>query len=139
MDLRCVNRDTQEIDPLSNLSTAAYDAIDRKTSATDELGQRIACNYDLLNRETSENWYNSSGSFMSSLTFTYDANDNMVTQSLPVSGVAKTGTITWDSLDRPSTVHDSFGTMLTNSYDAANNRTQIQDSFGGSRPEPSMR
>ncbi len=93
--------------------------------------QRIAFNYDLLNRETSENWYNSAGSTINYLTFTYDSNDNLLTQSWPVSGVAQTATMTWDSLDRPATKNDSFGTVLTNTYDAASNRTQIQDSVGG--------
>ena len=126
-----LNRKTQEIDPLSNSGTYAYDALNRMTSATDKLGQRIAYNYDLLNRQTSENWFSANGSAAGNLTYTFDPNNNMLTQSFPVSGVAKTATMTWDSLDRPSTKQDSFGTLLTNTYDVATNPLVLQDSFGG--------
>ena len=93
-----LNRQILEIDPLYNISTMAYDAVDRVTSATDKNGQRIAYSYDLLNRETGETWI--IGTITQNLlTFTFDPNNNMLTAA------NNTGTITrtYDSLDRLST------------------------------------
>jgi YD repeat-containing protein len=82
--------------------------------------------YDLLNRETGETWRNSAGTQVNLLTFTYDANNNLLTAA----NNAGTITMPYDSLDRRSTSKDTSGTVLTYSYDVANNRTAIQDSFG---------
>jgi uncharacterized protein RhaS with RHS repeats len=40
-------------------------------------------------------------------------------------------TMTYDVLNRVSTVQGPFGVSLTHTYDAASNRTGVQDSFGG--------
>jgi len=122
-----LDRKVQEFDPLSNSGTFAYDAADRMTSATDRIGQRIAYSYDLLNRETGETWYNAAGTSVNNLTFTYDANDNLLTAV----NNAATNTMAYDALDRTSSVQAPFGAVLTYSYDPADNRTQVQDSFGG--------
>ena len=126
MAVRCLEPADAEIDPLYNISTMSYDAVDRVISATDKKGQRITYSYDLLNRETGENWI--IGTITQNLlTFTYDPNNNMLTAANNTGAITRT----YDSLDRLSTNADSFGTLVTNSYDAANNRTVLQDSFGG--------
>jgi RHS repeat-associated protein len=122
-----LDRKTQETDPLNKVATFVYDAADRLTSTIDRNGQHIAYNYDLLNRETGENWYNASGTQVNVLTFTYDANDNLLTAA----NDAATNTLSYDALDRTASVQSPFATVLTYSYDAANNRTLVQDSFGG--------
>jgi RHS repeat-associated protein len=122
-----LDRKTQETDPLSNSGTYAYDAGDRLTSATDRNGQRIAYSYDLLNRETGESWYNSSGTQVNALTFSYDPNNNLLTAAKNTA----TNTMSYDALDRLSSVQVPFGAVLTNTYDLADNRTVVQDSFGG--------
>ena len=121
-----LDRKVQEIDPLGYSATYAYDAADRMTSATDRNGQRIAYAYDLLNRETGETWYNVGGTSVNTLTFTYDANNNLLTAA----NNTATSTMAYDALDRKTSVQDPFGTALTYSYDAVNNRTLVQDSLG---------
>jgi RHS repeat-associated protein len=122
-----LDRNIQETDPLSNSATYAHDAANRLISSTDRNGQRIAYSYDLLNRETGESWYNSSGTQVNALTYTYDPNDNLLTAA----NNAATNTMSYDALDRLSTVQTPFGAVLTNSYDLADNRILVQDSFSG--------
>jgi RHS repeat-associated protein len=121
-----LKRQVQEIDPLGNSEVYAYDALDRLTSTTDRNGQQIASTYDPLNRKTGETWYNASGAQVNALTFTFDADNNL----LSAANNAGTNTMTYDNLDRLASVQDSFNTSLTNTYDDADNRTQVQDSFG---------
>jgi RHS repeat-associated protein len=121
------DRQVQETDPLGNSATVAYDAADRQTSVTDRLGQVIASSYDALNRKTGESWYNAAGSLVSTLTFTLDANNNLLSAANG-NGVQ---TASYDALDRPIVVQSPFAAVLTNSYDAADNRTLVQDSQGG--------
>jgi RHS repeat-associated protein len=122
-----LDRKVQETDPLFNSATQAYDAADRMTSTTDRNGQRIAYSYDPLNRETGETWYTSSGTQVNALTFSYDANNNLLTAA----NNTATNTMSYDALDRLSSMQVPFGAVLTNSYDPADNRTLVQDSFGG--------
>ncbi len=121
-----LDRKVQELDPLGNSEIYSYDALDRLTSTTDRNGQKITSSYDQLNRKTGETWYNSSGTQVNALTFTFDADNNLLTAANNVS----TNTLTYDALDRLATVQDAFSTTLTNTYDAADNRTQVVDSFG---------
>ena len=118
--------DALEDIPPNTVIICTTNAADRMTSATDRIGQRIAYSYDLLNRETGETWYNAGGTQVNTLTFTYDANDNLLTAA---NNTARS-TMTYDALDRTSTVLAPFGAVLTYGYDAANNRTLVQDSFG---------
>ena len=133
-----LDRKIQETDPLSYSTTYAYDTADRMTSATDRIGQRIGSSYDLLNRETGETWYNAGGTQVNTLTFTYDADNNLLTTA---NNTARS-TMAYDALDRTSGVQMPFGAVLTYSYDAADNRTLVQDSFGATmtrtyrRPQP---
>ncbi len=118
-----LDRKTKELDPLFNSGTFAYDAIDRLTSTTDKKGQMVAYSYDLLNRQTGATGYSGSGL----LTFTFDANNNLLTAQTATATI----TNTYDALDRLATTRDAFSTVLTNTYDAADNRTLVVDSFSG--------
>jgi len=102
-----LNRQVLEADPLSNVSTMAYDAVERATSASDKNGQLIAYAYDLLNREIGEAWYDISGTQVNLLTFTFDPNNNL----LAAMNNAAVNTLSYDTLDRLTTMQDSFGTL----------------------------
>jgi YD repeat-containing protein len=102
-----LDRQVRETDPLENVATVAYDAANRMTSATDRLSQVINFSYDLLNRETGESWYNAVGSLVNALTFTLDANDNLLTAANNTAAE----TISYDALDRPSTVQSPSASL----------------------------
>ncbi len=118
--------DALEDIPPHTVIICTTNAAGRMTSATDRIGQRIAYNYDLLNRETGESWYNAGGTQVNTLTFTYDADNNLLTAA---NNTARS-TMAYDALDRTGSVQAPFGAVLTYSYDAADNRTLVQDSFG---------
>ena len=69
----------------------------------------------------------SGGSTVNTLTFTYDANGNLLTAA----NGNGTYTLTYDALDREATVKEPFDLTLTFTYDAVGNRTKVEDSFGG--------
>jgi RHS repeat-associated protein len=122
-----LNRQTQMTDPLGNSGTYAYDAASRLTSATDRDGRRIDYSYDAANRKTGEVWKNAALTTVNTLTFTYDAANNLLTAT------ANSGayTLVYDAATRVTNVSEPFGATLTLTYDAASNRTKLQDSLGG--------
>src|SRR5437588_12780150 len=89
------NRLTQQTDALNHSSTYSYDLANRPTSTTDRDGRRIDNTYDADNRLTQANWV-ISGSTVNTLTYSYDANGNMLT------AVNNAGayTMTYDVLNR---------------------------------------
>ena len=121
------DRSVQETAPLGNVATVAYDANGRQSSTTDRFGQVIDFSYDLLNRETGESWFNAGGTQVNTLTFTHDPNDNLLTAVNSTSA----NTMGYDALDRLASVQLPFGAVLTNTWDAADNRLLVQDSQGG--------
>src|SRR5262249_36102601 len=94
-------------------------------STTDRLGRRKDFSYDAGDRLTRETWV-SGGSTVETLTFTYDANNNLLTAAKSTGSY----TLSYDALDRVKTTQQPFGFGLTFTYDAAGNRTVVQDSFG---------
>jgi RHS repeat-associated protein len=64
---------------------------------------------------------------VNTLTFTYDAGNNMLTAT----NANGTYTFAYDALNRVSATQEPFGLTLTATYDAVSNRTKLQDSFGG--------
>ncbi len=122
-----MNRVTQETDPLNKSMTIAYDAADRITSRTDRLGRRIDNSYDLAGRLVTETWKDNGGATVNTLTFVYDSEGNQ-TVAQDSHGAY---TLTFDALNRESTIKGLFGVTLTFTYDAVGNRTKVQDSFGG--------
>jgi RHS repeat-associated protein len=121
------NRRTQATNPLNKNTTYAYDVAHRLTSMTDRLGRRRDFGYDELDRNTTEKWYAAGGSLVQTLTYTYDANNNLLTAQDP-DGLY---TLTYDPLDRVDTVKAPFSQVLTFTYDAMDNRTKVLDSKGG--------
>src|SRR5262249_48282603 len=88
--------------------------------------RRIDNTYDADNRLTKANWV-VSGSTVNTLTYTYDANDNM----LSAANYSGTETMSYDALTRVTATQEPFGLTLTGTYDARGNRTELQDSLGG--------
>jgi len=121
-----LNRLTQQTDPLGHSATFAYNAGDLLTSTTDRNGKVRNLSYDALNRKTGETWV-VSGSTVNTQTFTYDAADNQLTAQ-DANGAY---TMAYDTLNRMTSEQEPFGQVLTFSYDAATNRTQVNDSQSG--------
>src|SRR5262249_53372008 len=96
------------------------------SSTTDRLGRRTDFAYDNANRLTTETWV-SGGLTVNTLTFTYDGNGNQLTAG-DSHGFY---TMTYDALDRGTTVPEPFNLSLTFTYDAVGNRTLVQDSQNG--------
>jgi RHS repeat-associated protein len=122
-----LNRKVQQTDPLNHSSTFGYDPAGLLLSSTDRLGRRRSFVYDNLHRPKSETWTNAGGTTVQTLTYTYDAADNLLTAA----NRSGTYTFTYDPLNRRATQQAPFGTTLTFTYDIAGNRTQVQDNFGG--------
>jgi YD repeat-containing protein len=122
-----LNEITTETYPNGSTATFAYNSIGLETSTTDQDGRVRNFSYDADKRETGETWYNSSGTLTQTLTFSYDSVGNMLTAANGNGSY----TLTYDSLNRVSTVQEPFGLSLTFTYDQVGNRTVVQDSFGG--------
>jgi RHS repeat-associated protein len=121
-----LNRKISYTDPAGHTGTFAYTAVDRIASTTDRDGRVINFSYDADNRLTTETWL-VSGSTVNTLTFLYDGVGNLT------SAASNTGTYTmsYDALNRTTVVNEPFNLTLTFSYDAVGNRTLVQDSQGG--------
>ena len=111
---------------LSQTTTFGRDSRDNPTSGTDAKGQLITNTFDDLSRWTQvvtpDNTY----------TLTYDAAGNRLSASNNDSSLA----FTYDGLNRVVTADTLLGGVqpavtLTNTYDAVGNRTALSDSEGG--------
>jgi RHS repeat-associated protein len=121
-----LNRTVQQTDPFGKTTTFAYDAVGNMTSSTDRLGRIQNFVFDALDRVTGQTWI-SSGTTINTLTFTYDANSNLLTAA----NSNGTYTLSYDALNRVTVAAEPFGQTLTMSYDSVGNRTLLQDSHGG--------
>jgi RHS repeat-associated protein len=118
---------TDQIDPNASTVTWTYNGDNQVTARTDELGRSESFSYDAVGQLTTELWKNSSGTAVDTFTYSYDANNNMLTAT----DNAGTYTLTYDALDRLATQTDIWALTMTFSYDAANNLTGVADSLGG--------
>ena len=123
-----LNRQTSMTDAQGHTTVYAYDQDNNLVSTTDALGRTKTMTYDVLNRLTSEVWTDPTGQTAGdSFYYSYDADNNVLTAT----DSAGTVTMTYDLLNRESTVTDPFGQTLVYSYDADNNVVEKQDSQGG--------
>jgi RHS repeat-associated protein len=122
-----LSRVTQRTDPLNHSSTYAYDLVDNLTSVTDRDGRIRILGYDALNRLTTEYWRTGGPTPSANFTFSYDAQDNMLTAQNNNGNY----TMAYDALGRQTSVQEPFSLILTATYDAVDNRTKLQDNFGG--------
>ncbi len=93
-----------------------YDATGNRSQRTDYNGSITNYTYDALNRPTTISYPNAT-----SATYGYDALSRLTTAT------NSTGTVTigYDNRGRVSSVTDVFGQVVTYSYDASSNRTQM--------------
>ncbi len=123
-----LNRKIETKDPVLNTATFLYDKASRLTSTTDRLGRRIDRSYDALNRLKTEIWVAADGTVDNISSFLYDAAGNV----LQAGNNAGIYVMTYDDLNRLTSEQEPFGVSLVSmSYDAADNRTYVQDSLGG--------
>jgi RHS repeat-associated protein len=119
---------TATANPRYKIASSTYDADGRLTSVTDENGRRRVMTYDDYGRLQTETWYAADGvTVVDTRGYTYDAAGNLLTAS----NSAGTYTMTYDALGRTLTRSDPNGLGLIFGYDAAGNRTSVQDSLGG--------
>jgi choice-of-anchor C domain-containing protein len=118
---------TSLTDPFGKASSFSFSPTGNLLSRTDRLGRRIDFLYDSANRMTRETW--DTGRVT---TYSYDSAGQLLTATDPDSAL----TMTYDTNGRLRTV-DNQGTpgaprvVMTYSYDANGNVTQVADSLGG--------
>ena len=121
-----------ETDPLGHSTTYAYDADSEVVGITDRDGRQTSYTYNAAGEETSENWLNSSGVSIYTITYAYDNASRLTSVSDPDATYA----YTYDASSRLTTV-DNAGTpgvphvVLTMGYNAVDDRTSVSDNLGG--------
>ena len=101
-----------------------YDENGNRTGLTDPLGQVFSWQYDALDRETLATYPPPTpprGDDLQSIATAYDGNGNVETVTETYSGPSgtRTTTQTWDAFDRLRTKSDPEGELLTYGYDPA--------------------
>ncbi|MDX1999364.1 MAG: RHS repeat-associated core domain-containing protein [Thermoanaerobaculia bacterium] len=129
------NRQTALQYPDGAREIRTYDENGNLASLVDAKGQTTTFTYDGLNRETRLDYgpaTPTTGDDQLSRTKVYDANGNVTSVEDVYAGVTgtRTGTTTYDSFDRPTTVTDARGETISYAYDANGNRTRLTDSDG---------
>ena len=124
------DRLVEEIDPLNHSSDFGYDKVGNLTSHTDRDGRVTTFGYDALDRRTSETWL-SGAAVVNDIAYTYDKVGDLLTADDAYSHYQ----FRYDALGR-QTQADNSGTpgvshvVLDSTYDAAGNRTAVQDDTG---------
>jgi RHS repeat-associated protein len=117
-----LNRLTQKTYPDSTTAEYTYDLVGKVTGVTDPSGT-YGFSYDNMGRLTGTS---AEYSFLSSTTFTnsysYDANSNRTGYTAPDSS---TNTYSYDTLNRLTTLANSWAGSFGFSYDALSRRTQM--------------
>ncbi|MEZ5330528.1 MAG: RHS repeat-associated core domain-containing protein [Thermoanaerobaculia bacterium] len=141
----------REIDPLLNVTSHSFDALDRRIRTTRHLTRitepaRTAVTeweHDLAGNVVAEHWANgndvthtydaldrmltTTDSLGALETFTYDARGNRLTEIDGNGNVTSNG---WDALDRLVREERPEDLQLVHAYDAAGNRTETTDARG---------
>jgi YD repeat-containing protein len=110
-----LGRRTQEKKGTATMSFV-YDAAGNRSQRTDYNSAVTNYTYDALNRLTTIGYPDTT-----SATYGYDALSRLTTGTNPTG----TDTIAYDNRNRVSSVTDVFGQVVTDSYDANSNRTQL--------------
>ncbi|MSU59998.1 MAG: PEP-CTERM sorting domain-containing protein [Pedosphaera sp.] len=117
------NGDTNDVIDLDDaILTTAYDPVGNRVAATDPNGNVTTYAYDALNRLT--NSVNPAGDTTSQ---TYDGVGNQIITTSPNGNIT---TSIYDSLNRRIASTDAGGLIATNVYDSGGNRTQTSDALG---------
>jgi len=117
-----VNLLVQVEDPLSNITTYAYDGNGNRTSVTDANGNATTFTYDALNHLTQV-----SDPLGQTTTYTYDAVGNK-TSVTDANG--NTTSYEYDALNRLIQVMDALSGVVSYGYDPVGNKTAMTDANG---------
>jgi YD repeat-containing protein len=81
---------TSRTDADNNVTTYGYDADGETTSTTDADGRTRSFSYDSGGRQTAENWLNSQGQSVYTISYTYDSDGHLTAVSDPDASYAYT-------------------------------------------------
>ena len=143
------NQRTATIDPLGQTSSSTYYANGLLDTTTDRLGRMRVRTYDEKDRLQDEFWYAADGSWVDTLSYTYDDNGNLLTASNQAgtasfhydadnqvdqmtAAAGLTMTIHRDDAGRVDRVADNRGAVTSSGYDASGRLTkrEYQDPSG---------
>ena len=123
-----VTSQTSQMGSGYSTTTFAYNGLGLETSTTDALGRVEDFYYDAQDRMTGQVWYNAGGTVVyDRLTSTYDASGDLLTAA----NGAGTYTMTYNALNEITSVMEPNNVALSFAYDAAGDRTQMQEYAGG--------
>lgn len=122
-------------DPLSNTSTATFDANRRKTGEYGPASTAIQTQwtYDADGNALTESRWDSTASVWRTTTTTYSLTDKPLTATDPAGDVART---CYDALDRTSVAVDPTGRATRTTYNAASQPSLIERWFEASLSDP---
>jgi YD repeat-containing protein len=127
-----LNRLTADTNALGYNRSYRYDAVGNLSSTIDRNGRVINYLYDNLDRQTQEQWVDSAGNIVRSITSQYDAASQLTSIAEPNSRY----TYAYDLEGRLIMV-DNTGTfgvpsvLLNYGYDAVDNLTSVTDTING--------
>jgi len=126
------NRLKSETNQLNKTRTFEYDKANNRTRITDRNNRVRSFTYDALNRETAENWLNTTGNPVRTITSSYDATGQLTSVTDPDS----TYKFSYDPKGRQIAV-DNTGTigvpnvLLNYTYDDEDNLLSVSDTING--------
>jgi fibro-slime domain-containing protein/RHS repeat-associated protein len=126
------NRMIEEVDPAKASRFMQYDANGNVTRSIDRNGLVRTFEYDAMNRRTAENWLDSAGATIRTVSSRYDAVGNLVEISDPDARLTFAFDVT-NRLVEATTRYKATAVpkvTLTYGYDANGNRTAVGDNTG---------
>ncbi|NJK69239.1 MAG: hypothetical protein HC941_24395, partial [Microcoleus sp. SU_5_3] len=126
------NRLKSETNQFNKTRAFEYDKVGNRTLITDRNNRVRSFTYDALNRETAENWLNTTGNPIRTITSTYDAASQLTSVTDPDS----TYKFSYDAKGRQIGV-DNTGTsgvpnvLLNYTYDEQDNLLSVKDTING--------
>lgn len=126
-----LDRQITDTNELGKTRSFAYDAMGNLVQRTDRLGRVIEYEYDRLHRNVEERWLDGSSAVVRTLSYEYDAANQLVAAADP----AASYTYTYDKLGRLTTETqdlEGLAPLLTfaRAYDANGNRTSVAATIG---------
>jgi RHS repeat-associated protein len=127
-----LGRETSETNA-SGSETYQYNALGEVTEQTDRDGHVTTYAYDGLGNETAENWLDTNGNVIHTDTYSYDADNELLSASDSTGG---TDTYTYDADGEVASQTQQVAGLaptvtLNEQYDAEGDRTQLSATIGG--------
>lgn len=119
-----LNRRTSISYPGGASESFAYDKNGNLTTHVDGNGISVSHTWDALNRETGKT-FSSSADGLSSISTSYDPNNNVVSVVQAMAGGSQRSSYSYDNFDRLQGHTDPFGARAITSYDPNGNKTSM--------------